>query len=152
MHGYEAAAVDSLKPLMYARGLWRSERARARGFSEEKGTALISTTHTPLGVFWRSTERTCPSLLVDSPLFSFLFFASPFSSLHPSSLLCSSFLGSAMREKHSRALGAYARIPNTVELIPTVGALFPEAGPSRTRSSQHARASDGRSHVKTDFI
>ena len=26
--------------------------------------------------------------------------------------------------------------PNTVELIPTLGALFPEAGPSRTRSSQ----------------
>ena len=27
--------------------------------------------------------------------------------------------------------------PNTVDLIPTIGAFFPEAGPSKTRSSQH---------------
>jgi len=30
--------------------------------------------------------------------------------------------------------------PQPVELIPTLGALFPEAGPSRTRSSHNPRA------------
>jgi len=36
-------------------------------------------------------------------------------------------------------MGPYALTPNVVELIPTLGALFHEADPSRTRSS-HAAA------------
>ena len=52
----------------------------------------------------------------------------------------------------ARPRGGSALTPNTVELIPTLGALFPRGGPSRERQAdrQTERERERASEIETD--